>query len=83
MNLLKLPAEMQVFLLDLEDAKEVRKYSERKLRDNHGQDKLHQSLSDIDLLSGNSGIRHLRDKRLGNGLCRRDPDFRIDYDYSR
>jgi hypothetical protein len=35
MNLLKLPAEMQVFLLELEDAKEVRKYSERKLRGHH------------------------------------------------
>jgi len=32
MNLLKLPAEMQVFLLELDDAKQIRKYSERKLR---------------------------------------------------
>jgi hypothetical protein len=32
MNLLKLPAEMQVFLLKLEDPKQVRIYSERKLR---------------------------------------------------
>jgi len=48
MNLLKLPAEMQVFLLGLEDAKQVRKYSERKLRDQYGQDQLHQSLYDID-----------------------------------
>jgi hypothetical protein len=32
MNLLKLSAEMQVFLLGLNDAKQVRKYSERKLR---------------------------------------------------
>lgn len=36
MNLLKLPAKMQGFLLELEDPKEVRKYSERKLRDYHG-----------------------------------------------
>jgi hypothetical protein len=35
MNLLKLPAEMQVFLLELDDAKLVRKYSERKLRGYH------------------------------------------------
>ena len=35
MNLLKLPAEMQDFLLGLDDAKLVRKYSERKLRGNH------------------------------------------------
>ena len=35
MNLLKLPAEMQVFLLGLDDAKLVRKYSERKLRGYH------------------------------------------------
>ena len=35
MNLLKLPAEMQVFLLGLEDARSVRKYSERKLRGHH------------------------------------------------
>ena len=32
MNLLKLPVEMQVFLLKLEDPKQVRIYSERKLR---------------------------------------------------
>ena len=32
MNLLKLPAEMQNFLLKLEDPKEIRKFSERKLR---------------------------------------------------
>jgi hypothetical protein len=31
MNLLKLPAKMQVFLLELDDAKQIRKYSERKL----------------------------------------------------
>ena len=35
MNLLKLPAEMQVFLLGLEDPKQVRKYSERRLRGYH------------------------------------------------
>jgi len=35
MNLLKLPTEMQVFLLGLDDAKLVRKYSERKLRGHH------------------------------------------------
>jgi hypothetical protein len=33
MNLLKLPAEMQVFLLEIDDAKQIRKYSERNLRD--------------------------------------------------
>jgi len=32
MNLLKLPAEKQVFLLELDDAKLVREYSERRLR---------------------------------------------------
>ena len=32
MNLLKLPAEMQNFLLKLDDPKEIRKFSERKLR---------------------------------------------------
>jgi hypothetical protein len=32
MNLLKLPSEMQDFFLGLEDAKSVRKYSEKKLR---------------------------------------------------
>jgi hypothetical protein len=48
MNLLKLPAEMQVFLLELEDSKQIRKYSERKLRGHHEQDKFHQSISDID-----------------------------------
>ena len=32
MNLLKLPSEMQVFLLELGDPKQVRKYSEKKLR---------------------------------------------------
>lgn len=41
MNLLKLPAEMQVFLLELEDAKQIRKYSERKLRGHHEQDLFH------------------------------------------
>ena len=35
MNLLKLPAEMQVFLLELNDGKQIRKYSERKLRGYH------------------------------------------------
>ncbi len=35
MNLLKLPAEMQDFLLGLDDAKQIRKYSERKLRGYH------------------------------------------------
>ena len=35
-NLLKLPAEMQNYLLNLDDPKEVRKFSERKLRDYHG-----------------------------------------------
>jgi hypothetical protein len=38
MNLLKLPADMQVFLLELNDAKQIRKYSERKLRCHHEQD---------------------------------------------
>jgi hypothetical protein len=32
MNLLKLPAEMREFLLRLDDPKEIRKYSERRLR---------------------------------------------------
>jgi hypothetical protein len=32
MNLLKLPTEMQVFLLELDNAKQVRKYTERRLR---------------------------------------------------
>lgn len=32
MNLLKLPTEMQEFLAGLDDPKEIRKYSERKLR---------------------------------------------------
>jgi hypothetical protein len=32
MNLLKLPADMQNFLLKLEDPKGIRKFSERKLR---------------------------------------------------
>ena len=32
MNLLKLPAEMQEFLVKLEDPREIRKFSERKLR---------------------------------------------------
>jgi hypothetical protein len=35
MNLLKLPADMQVFLLELEDPKHIRKYSERRLRGYH------------------------------------------------
>jgi ParB-like chromosome segregation protein Spo0J len=35
MNLLKLPTEMQVFLLELDDAKQIRKNSERKLRGYH------------------------------------------------
>ena len=38
MNLLKLPADMQVFLLELNDAKQIRKYSERKLQCHHEQD---------------------------------------------
>ena len=32
MNLLKLPDEMRDFLLGLDDPKEIRKYSERRLR---------------------------------------------------
>jgi hypothetical protein len=32
MNLLKLPEEMRDFLLGLDDPKEIRKYSERRLR---------------------------------------------------
>lgn len=32
MNLLKLPAEMREFLLQLDDPKDIRKYSERSLR---------------------------------------------------
>lgn len=32
MNLLKLPADLQEFLLKLDDSKEIRKFSERKLR---------------------------------------------------
>jgi hypothetical protein len=32
MNLLKLPEEMREFLLRLDDPKEIRKYSERRLR---------------------------------------------------
>jgi hypothetical protein len=32
MNLLKLPMEMREFLLGLDDPKEIRKFSERKLR---------------------------------------------------
>ena len=32
MNLLKLPADIQEFLLELADAKEIKKYSERKIR---------------------------------------------------
>ena len=32
MNLFKLPEEMREFLLGLEDPKEIRKYSERRLR---------------------------------------------------
>jgi hypothetical protein len=35
MNLLKLPAEWQEFLIGLEDPKEIRKYSERRLRNWH------------------------------------------------
>jgi len=35
MNLLKLPAELKVFLLELEDPKHIRKYSERRLRGYH------------------------------------------------
>jgi len=35
MNLLKLPVEMREFLLELEDAKEIRKCSERRLRTSH------------------------------------------------
>lgn len=33
MNLLKLPAEVQEFLSNLDDPREIRKYSERKLRE--------------------------------------------------
>lgn len=32
MNLLKLPGEMREFLAGLDDPKEIRKYSERRLR---------------------------------------------------
>jgi hypothetical protein len=32
MNLLKLPIEMREFLVGLEDPREIRKYSERRLR---------------------------------------------------
>jgi hypothetical protein len=32
MNLLKLPADLQEFLLNLDDPNEIRKFSERKLR---------------------------------------------------
>jgi hypothetical protein len=32
MNLLKLPVDMQEFLVKPDDSKEIRKYSERKLR---------------------------------------------------
>ena len=32
MNLLKLPAEMREFLVKLDDPREIRKFSERKLR---------------------------------------------------
>jgi hypothetical protein len=35
MNLLKLPAEWQGFLAELDDPKEIRKYSERRLRNWH------------------------------------------------
>ena len=35
MNLMKLPTEMQVFLLELDDAKQVRKHSEKRLRGYH------------------------------------------------
>jgi hypothetical protein len=48
MNLMKLPGEMQDFLLGLDDAKQIRKYSERKLRGNHEKDRLHQSISELD-----------------------------------
>jgi len=34
MNLLRLPAEMREFLLGLDDSKEIRRYSERRLRNN-------------------------------------------------
>ena len=34
MNLLKLPEEVQEFLAGLEDRREIRKYSERRLREN-------------------------------------------------
>ena len=34
MNLLRLPAEFKEFLAGLEDPKEIRKYSERRLRKN-------------------------------------------------
>ena len=48
MNLMKLPGEMQDFLLGLDDAKQIRIYSERKLRGYHEQDQFHQSLSIFD-----------------------------------
>jgi hypothetical protein len=48
MNLLKLTSEMQDFLLGLDDAKQIRKSSERKLRSYHEQDQFHQSLSIFD-----------------------------------
>jgi hypothetical protein len=35
MNLLKLPAEWQEFLAELDDPKEIRKYSERRVRNWH------------------------------------------------
>jgi len=34
MNLLKLPAEVKKFLIDLQDPAEIRRYSERRLRNN-------------------------------------------------
>jgi hypothetical protein len=59
MNFLKLPAEMQAFLLGLDDAKQIRKYSERKLRGHHEQDQFHQSISNFDQLSGDSWNCHV------------------------
>ena len=78
MNLLKFPAEMQVFLLELDDAKLVRKYSERKLRGYHEQDQFHQSLSDFNQLSGTSRNCHLRDERIIDSLRSCNPHIGLD-----
>ena len=77
MNLLKLPAEMQVFLLELNDRKQIRKFSERKLRGYHEQDQFHQSLSDFKQLSGISRNCHERHERISDSLRNCDPDFGV------